>query len=142
MKPGRYAIELIRTFEGFRAKPYLCPAGKPTVGYGHTKNVRMTDQPISESLAVQLLREDVAEVAAGILARVMVPLTQRQFDALISFTYNVGIGNLSSSTLLRKLNAGDYAGAAAELLRWDKAGGKQLPGLRARRQAEREMFLS
>ena len=142
MKPGRDAIALIKTFEGFRAKPYLCPAGKPTIGYGHTRNVRMTDQPISECVALKLLREDVADVAAGILARVLVPLTQGQFDALISFTYNVGVGNLSSSTLLKRLNADDYSGAADELLRWDKAGGKSLPGLRARRRAERERFLA
>jgi lysozyme len=102
----------------------------------------MTDQPINESLAVQLLRKDLAEVAAGILARVRAPLTQGQFDALCSFVFNVGLGHFGSSTLLKKLNAGDYAGAASEFLRWDKASGKSLPGLRERRSAERQRFLA
>lgn len=141
MAPSQACVENIKHFEGFRSKPYRCPAGVPTIGYGHTDGVRMTDPAITEAQAEELLRMDLQAFAAGVNRLVRVALTQGQFDALVSFAYNVGLGNLQRSTLLKKLNAGDYSGAAAEFGRWTKAAdGQQLPGLVRRRAAERALF--
>jgi lysozyme len=120
---------------------YRCPAGIWTIGYGHTQGVR-PDESITEAQAEQLLRADLAPVCRAIAADVQVSLTQGQFDALCSFIFNVGAGNFSHSTLLAKLNAKDYAGAADEFLRWNHVGDRVLPGLTARREAERQMFLN
>lgn len=98
--------------------------------------------PISQQHAEALLRKDLADTEQGIAKAVRVSITQGQFDALASFVFNLGAGRLRSSTLLRKLNAGDYVGAANQFLLWDKAGGKPLKGLTKRRQAERKLFLS
>lgn len=134
-------IALIKEFEGFRAKAYLDAAGVPTIGYGHTKGVKL-GQAITESEGDALLRDDLADAEGAVLRLVKVPLSQSEFDALASFTFNVGQGNLGKSTLLRKLNAGDRAGAAAEFGKWVNAGGKKLAGLVRRREAERVLFLS
>lgn len=133
-------IALIQQFEGLRLHAYRDSAGVPTIGYGSTRGVRMGDE-ITEAQATELLAVDVERHAEGVRRLVDVPLTQSQFDALASFTFNVGVGALQRSTLLRKLNAGDYRGAADELLRWTKAGGRELRGLVRRREAERAMFL-
>lgn len=132
-------LALIRQFEGLRLSAYRCPAGIPTIGYGTTAGVKMGDT-ITKERAEELLREDVKRFEAQVLRLVKVPLTQGQFDALVSFVYNLGAGNLSNSTLLRLLNAGDYKGAAAQFDRWVYASGKKLSGLVKRRAAERALF--
>lgn len=146
MKTSDKGLALIKEFEGFSARPYLCPAGVPTIGYGATyypdgKRVTMADKSVSEADATAMLRSMLASYEAGVSRYVHVPLTQGQFDALVSFAYNVGLSALKDSTLLRLVNARDYAGAAAQFARWNRAGGKVLPGLTRRREAERVMFL-
>lgn len=142
---GSKGIDLIKSFEGLKLNAYICPAGIPTIGYGTT---RVNSQPvqmgsvITESQAVDYLKADLQQFESAVNGAVKVPVTQNQFDALVSFTYNLGAGNLRSSTLLKKLNAGDYAGAADEFPKWNKAGGKELAGLTRRRNAERDLFLS
>lgn len=139
MHTSQKGLDLIKSFEGLRLSAYRCPADIPTIGYGTTSGVKMGDT-ITKERAEELLREDVKRFEAQVFRLVKVPLSQGQFDALVSFVYNLGAGNLSNSTLLRLLNAGDYAGAAAQFDRWTKAGGKVLPGLVRRRAAERALF--
>lgn len=133
-------IDLIKRFEGLKLTAYRCPAGVPTIGYGHTRTARM-GQAITEATAEALLREDLAEYEQCVTRLVHAPLDQHQFDALVSFAFNIGCPRLSASTLLTKLNRLDYAGAADELLRWNRGGGKVLRGLVRRREAERALFL-
>jgi lysozyme len=144
-KTGASGKNLIKEFEGFRATAYLCPAGIWTIGYGTTKvngkNVKQSAKVTTEEAEV-LLEEDLKKFEDGVNASVSVELTQNQFDAIISFVYNLGIGSLQKSTLLKKLNAGLTNEAADEFLKWDKAKGKRLPGLTRRRKAERELFLT
>lgn len=145
MKTSDKGLQLIKQFEGFRAKPYKCPAGVPTIGYGATyypdgRRVTMADKPVSESDATAMLRAMLSSYEAGVDRYVQVPLTQGQFDALVSFAYNLGLSALKNSTLLRLLNDKNYAGAASQFARWNKAGGKVLPGLTKRREAERLLF--
>lgn len=139
MKTSPAGIDLIKRFEGLRLLAYKCPAGIPTIGYGTTRGVKM-GQTITPERAEQLLHEDVARLEEYITELVQAPITQGQWDALSSFTYNLGPANLERSTLLRLLNAGDYQGAAAEFDRWTRAGGKILTGLVRRRAAERALF--
>lgn len=140
---GEQGLALIKESEGLRLSTYLDAVGKPTIGYGHLIRPGETFKgPISQQQAEALLRKDLYDTEQGIAKAVRVPITQGQFDALASFVFNLGAGRLRSSTLLRKLNAGDYAGAADQFLLWDKAGGKPLKGLTRRRQAERKLFLS
>jgi lysozyme len=135
-------IELIKEFESLELKAYYCPAGVLTIGYGHTGADVYEGLAISQSQAVQLLTEDMDLFTTHTLRVVKVPLLQNQLDALISFTFNTGITALSTSTLLRKLNAGDTQSAAMEFERWVKGdGGVVLPGLVRRRKAEKCMFL-
>ncbi|WP_347252921.1 lysozyme [Leminorella grimontii] len=141
MITSQKGIDLIKTFEGCELKAYLCPAGVWTIGYGHTKGVKRGDE-ITATQAECYLRGDLVSFEADVNRLVRVPLTQGQFDALVSFAYNCGSRALSTSTLLRKLNARDYSSAADEFSRWNKAGGKELPGLTRRRAAERDLFLS
>ena len=142
---GEKGLALIKQFEGLRLDAYICPAGVPTIGYGTTKvNGQSVKVPstITESQANNYLQSDVKTFEQAVNSAVTVPVTQNQFDALVSFTYNLGPGNLRSSTLLKKLNAKDYAGAADEFPKWNKSGGKELAGLTRRRNAERDLFLS
>jgi lysozyme len=132
-------LSLIKEFEGLRLEAYLCPAKVWTIGYGHTKTAK-PGMKITEGGAEALLRHDLEWVESTINKNVKVPLTQNQYDALASFIYNVGAGAFRKSTLLRLLNQGDYAGAAGQFQRWNKAGGKVLRGLTRRRQAEAEKF--
>ncbi|WP_277971769.1 lysozyme [Pantoea agglomerans] len=134
-------LGLIKKFEGFRAEAYRCPAGVWTIGYGHTGNVKEGDTCTPEQ-ADHWLQEDclVAELTIG--ANVKTHLNQNQFDALVSFIFNLGSGNFVGSTLLKKLNVGDYAGAADEFGKWVNAGGRKLPGLVERRAAEKALFVS
>jgi lysozyme len=150
MKASANCYELIKAFEGLHAvkadgtvRAYICPAGKWTIGYGSTKGVR-SGMNITQQEAEDLLVKDVNEFEAAVNRLVKVPLTQNQFDALVSFAFNVGSGNLSSSTLLRKLNVSDYDAVPSELLRWNKArvNGVLTPlkGLTRRRSAEAALF--
>ena len=134
-------LNMIEKYEGLYLNAYQDPgAGIWTIGYGHTGSDVKPGQTITKAEAEQLLKKDVAGAEKDVRNLVKVPLTQGQFDALVSFTFNLGAGALKSSTLLKKLNAGDYAGAQAEFGKWVHAGGKVLPGLVARRQEEATMF--
>ena len=139
MQISSAGLDLIKQFEGLYLKAYRCPAGVPTIGYGHTAGVAM-GQTITQQQADDYLRRDVRQFERAVARQVRVPLAQGQFDALVSFTFNLGEGALAQSTLLRLLNSGDYAGAAAQFERWNKAGGRVLPGLVRRRAAERALF--
>lgn len=139
-KTSEQGIALIQHFEGLRLKAYLCPGNVWTIGYGHTQGVRQGDR-ITPAEANRLLRMDLDEYEEDVNYMVNAPLNQQQFDALVSFTFNLGGGNLKRSTLLIKLNALDYDGAADEFPRWKKSGGRILPGLITRRAAERALFL-
>lgn len=132
-------VDLIKGFESLRLNAYPDSAGVWTIGYGHTGGVRPGDR-ITEAQAEAYLRQDTAWAQQAVRDRVTVPLSQQQFDALTSFVFNVGQGAFESSTLLRKLNAGDYAGAQAQFGRWVHAGGEVLQGLISRRAAEAELF--
>lgn len=140
MQISQDGINLIKRFEGVRLKAYKCPAGVWTIGYGHTNNVR-PDDVISEEEATELLRRDLIKFGGVINRSVTKTLNQAQFDACVSFVFNVGEGNFKKSTLLRKLNAGDYVGAANEFGKWVYSKGKKLNGLVSRRAAEKELFM-
>lgn len=139
MKYSSACVDLVKLAEGFRSRPYLCPAGKLTIGYGTTRGVR-PGMVVTEGEAVELLMYDIDGAAGDVLRLVTVPLTQGQFDALVSFAYNVGAPTFAKSTLLVRLNAGDVEGAAAQFSRWVYAKGKKLPGLVERRRLEEELF--
>lgn len=141
METSNKGIELIQKFEGLRLIAYKCPAGVWTIGYGHTEGVQ-PNMKIDKAQATQFLKEDLKSSEKYVNQYVKVAINQNQFDALVSFTFNCGCGALKSSTLLKKLNNGDYAGAANEFLRWNKANGKVLNGLVKRRKAEKELFLT
>ena len=138
-------IALIKQFEGCKLTAYQDSVGVWTIGYGWTKPVDgkpiRAGMTIKQETAERLLKTGLVSYENDVSRLVKVDLTQGQFDALVSFTYNLGARSLSTSTLLRKLNAGDYAGASDEFLRWNKAGGKVLNGLTRRREAERALFL-
>jgi lysozyme len=130
-------LELIKQWEGFRARAYKDVAGNVTIGYGHKVRPPETfPRGVTESGATELLLNDVSRAEQAIAKIVEVPLTQGQFDALVDFCYNVGAGRLATSTLLRELNAGKYEEAGRQLLLWDEAGGEVYTGLLARREAE------
>ncbi len=139
-RTNKNGLLLIKSFEGLRLKAYKDAVGIWTIGYGTTRGVR-PGQVISEAQAVQFLQADLTRFEKSIHPVIKTPINDNQFSALACFTYNVGPGAFRSSTLLRKLNAGDIRGAADELLRWDKAGGRTLAGLTRRRKAERALFL-
>ena len=139
MKTSQYGIDLIKHFEGCELKAYKCPAGVWTIGYGHTKGVQPGDE-WSEDHADHMLQVELEEYEGYVDKYVTAPLGQNQFDALVSWTYNLGGGNLSASTMLKVLNAGEYDEVPNQMLRWNKAGGKVLEGLTRRRQAEADMF--
>ena len=141
MIPSGACYQLITRFEGLKLKAYKCPAGVWTIGYGHTKNVhsRLT---ITKVEALVFLKSDVLSVAALVTALIKPKISQNQFDALVSFTFNVGAYNFSESTLLKKLNMGTPISAiAAEFGRWVYSKDIILTGLIRRREAERELFL-
>lgn len=134
-------FDLIKKWEGLRLKAYLCPAGVPTIGYGHTKDVKLGDV-ITEDIANLYLLEDILVVHEAIDRLVKVPLTAGQHDALTSFVFNLGIGNLASSTLLKLLNQGKYLEASAQFPRWNKVNGVTSVGLSNRRAEEMKLFNS
>ena len=139
MNVSQNCVELIKHFEGFEDTAYLCPANVWTIGYGRTRNVKEGDR-ITEPQAERDLLEELEEFKHQVLHSVKVELTQNELDALTSWTYNLGVGNLNSSTLLKKLNAGSKDEVPAEMLRWNKAGGEVLAGLTKRREAEAELW--
>jgi lysozyme len=137
------AADLCRHFEGFSSKPYICPAGYATIGYGTVykpggEKVTMQDLPISKALAEEWLMHELRHTyALGVLrACPAVAVNERVFNALVDFTYNLGVGRLQTSTLRRVVNAGDWQGAKEQLMRWTRGGGRVLPGLVKRRAAE------
>lgn len=144
MKTSSSGRALIRKAEGDKLTPYKCPAGIWTVGVGHTGPDVKPGVSITQAQSDALLVADLAKFEAAVGRNVKVPLTQNQFDALVSLTYNIGEGNLKSSTLLKLLNGGHYDEAAAQFAKWDKArvAGvlKALPGLTTRRAAEAALF--
>jgi lysozyme len=133
-------LDLIKDCEGCRLTPYRDAVGVWTDGYGNTHGVVPGGPPIGQEKADADLVRNLAGVEADVARLVRVGLTQGQFDALVSFTFNLGAGALGGSTLLRKLNAGDAAGAAAEFGKWVHAGSEVLPGLVTRRAKERALF--
>ena len=139
MKTSDQGLELIKVFEGLELNAYKCAAGVWTIGYGHIKGVQQGDE-ITAITANRWLQEEIKEYENYIDQAVTVPLAQCQYDAMVSWVYNLGNGNLTSSTLLKVLNAGNYDEVPAQMMRWNKAGGKVLEGLTRRRQAEADMF--
>lgn len=141
MKVSEIMIQAMKRFEGCRLTAYKCPAGVWTIGYGHTAGVKSGDK-ISQRQADAWLREDLASFERGV-ERLCAGLTQGQFDALVDFAYNLGLGNLKSSTLLRKIKAGaSETEIRYQFSRWNKAGGKVLPGLVKRRAWEADRFFA
>ncbi len=136
----RNGIDLVELSEGLRLTAYRDAVGVLTIGYGHTGNEVQLGQTISQSEAEQLLMHDLYLAEKDVKAMVKVPIGQHQYDALVDFTFNLGGLALQSSTLLRMLNSGDYAGADAEFKKWNHAGGKVLSGLTRRRAAEAALF--
>ncbi|UYY77475.1 lysozyme [Sphingomonas sp. R1] len=139
-KTSSAGIALIKQFEGERLTAYICPAGILTIGVGHTGADVKPGQKITVAESEALLRADLARFEKAVSAAVKVPLNQNQFDALVALAFNIGAGAFAGSTLVRLLNGKDYAGAAAQFERWNKGGGKVLPGLVARRAAEAALF--
>jgi len=145
---NQQGLDLVKSFEGFYADAYICPAGVLTIGYGHTGGDVSEGQCINMTTAEALLSRDMASAAASVERLVTVPLSDNQFAALASFVFNCGAGNLGVSTLLKKLNRGDYDAVPTELYRWvkatDPATGKKrtLAGLVRRRSAEGELWLA
>ena len=133
--------QLIKDSEGCKLKAYKCPAGIWTIGYGHTGPDVYAGKVITQQEAEVILENDLKKFVDGVDQLVTVQLTKNQLGALVSFAFNVGLGALKNSTLLKILNQGRYADAAEQFLRWNKAGGKELPGLTKRREAERSLFL-
>jgi len=134
-------IELIKEFEGLVRKPYLDVGGKLTIGYGHLIRPGEFYEDITEEEAEELLRQDIKVAEAVVKRNVTVKLNQQQFSALVSLVYNIGSGHFEDSTMLRKLNRGNFSGAGQEFLRWDHVGRQKVNGLTRRRIAERVLFL-
>lgn len=140
-KISNKGIELIRSFEGLELKAYLCPAGILTIGIGHTKGVKKGDT-ITEEQALQYFKDDI-EPIENYLNKLNICETQGQFDALVSFIFNLGKGSFSRSTLLKKIkNKASDEEICAQFMRWVYAGGKKLNGLIRRRKAECELWKS
>jgi len=158
VKVSKEAIEGIKKDEGVRTKPYRCPALLWTAGVGHVidqshirvpfnerKNIPLPpewDRVLSMAEVDALLAQDLATFERGVLRLCPSGLTQGRFDALVSFSFNVGLGNLQRSTIRMKHNRGDFEGAAESFMAWTKAGGKELPGLVKRRKHERALYES
>jgi lysozyme len=146
MKTSKNGINLIKEFEGCRLKAYKCPAGILTIGIGHTGTVNgkpiTADMTITELMAETLLAIDLQKFEKCINDNVKKPLTQNEFDALVSFVFNVGTGAFEKSSMLKLLNSGHMPLAAGQFDRWIYAKGKVLNGLKKRRAAEKALFLT
>lgn len=141
MQINQKGIDLVKSFEGLRLEAYLDAVGIPTIGYGSTRGVKL-GQKITKEEAEELLKKELDEFSGEVEKLLKISVTENEFSALVSFAYNVGVGALGRSTLLRKLNAGDKEGAAKEFFRWNMAGGRVLEGLKRRRAAEAGLFLT
>lgn len=141
MNISQNGIELIKKFEGCRLEAYKCPAGILTIGYGHTGSEVHLGQKITQEQADKYLKQDITIHSNNVSRLVKAPLNQNQFDALVSFEYNVGYGNFASSTMLKLLNQKKYTEAAVQFGRWVYANKKILQGLVKRRAAEKELFV-
>ena len=140
-------IDLVKEFEGLKLKAYKDAVGVLTIGYGTTAAAGLGIDPkagmsITEAEAESLLAEGLERFAASIRPKITAPINDNEFGAFLSLSYNIGPGAFAKSSALRKFNAGDKAGAADAILLWNKAGGKVLAGLKRRREAERELFMS
>jgi len=143
MKTSEVGIQLIQKFEGCKLKPYLCPAGLWTVGYGHVignGKEAPEKQLYTQEEVDELLRTDLRRFERGVLRYCTVHLSQSQFDALVSFSFNLGLGVLQRSTLRQKILRQDGEAASKEILKYNKSGGQVLKGLTRRREAEYRMF--
>ena len=147
-KASQKGLDLIKRFEGLELKPYKCPAGIPTIGYGNTyypsgAKVKLTDPAITQIVAEALLKFLLGSYEKSVDSFCRDDINQNQFDALVSFAYNCGVNNLKSSTLLKKVNANpNDPTIKAEFLKWNKASGRVLAGLTKRRQAEADLYFS
>ena len=139
MKISQEGISLIKKFEGCEYNAYKCAADVLTIGYGHTKDVKEGDL-VTQQEAENLLTKDLEEFEGYVLDAVEMPMIQHQFDAMVSWTFNLGPNNLKSSSMLTVLNKGDSEDVPAQIKRWNKAGGKVLEGLTRRREAEALLF--
>ena len=139
MNISNEGLSLIKKFEGCELNSYKCAAGVPTIGYGSTHGIEM-GMSISKARAEELLLEDISKFEDIVNESIKVSLSQNQFDAMVSWTFNLGGGNLKSSTLLKVLNGGDYEDVPNQIKRWNKANGKVLEGLIRRREAEALLF--
>ena len=142
MQVSKQAIELIKRFEGFKSNCYVCPGGYKTIGYGHIVNDNEFIEEIDEKKGEMLLSIDIEQSRKSVLKFISAELTQGQFDALISFTFNLGGGALQRSGLRRKINRGEHEEVPREFMRWIHAGGVKLSGLIRRREAEVELYLA
>lgn len=144
MKMSAAGIDMVKEFEGLRLKAYKCSAAVWTVGFGHTSaagNPIVTPElVITKDEAEEILKRDMEQYEEGVRKYVKVDLTQGQFDALVDFAYNAGVGALQKSTLLKKVNAEKFDEVPAEFMKWTKGGGKELPGLVRRRRAEVKLW--
>lgn len=141
MQLGAAGLELIKEFEGCRLVGYLDQRGIPTIGYGHTGPQVSVGQSCTQDQADQFLLSDTHTAVLGVLKSLDVMVTQNQFDALVSFTYNVGVGSEAHSTLIKQVNMGHNLLAGDEFLKWDHVNGVSNLGLLRRRQAEQALFL-
>lgn len=139
-KLNRNGLNLIKEFEGCKLKAYKDSVGVPTIGYGHTRGVKMGDV-ITQKQADDIFESDINIFAAGVEDLIDNDVTDNEFAALVSLAFNIGLTNFKRSSLLRLVNHGDFDNAANQFLVWNKAGGRVLPGLTRRRKAERALFL-
>jgi lysozyme len=148
MHLSQNGLTLIKKFEGFRANPYLCSAGIPTIGYGSTYyengvRVKLSDSPISEEWAEELLKKNVVHYDLAVNSLTRDDITQNQYDALVSFAYNVGVTNFKNSTLLKRVNANPKdPNITNQFMKWIRAGGRVIKGLILRRREEAQLYFS
>ncbi|OCJ61245.1 hypothetical protein A6U96_13950 [Agrobacterium tumefaciens] len=142
-KINNAGLDIIKEMEGLRLTAYLCPSHIPTIGWGNTSSVKMSDvgrKTITKADAETLLKKDLVRFEADVNRLVTSDINENQFSALVSLCYNIGSGAFAKSTLLRMVNMGDYSGAAGQFSRWNRGGGRVLPGLVKRRALEEALF--
>lgn len=142
MKSSAEIVEIIKNFEGLRTTAYSCPGGYKTIGYGHKLPANSLCNEISIEEAAALLLDDIREVEKSVQRNINIMLKQSQFDALVSFTFNVGSASLQRSTLRQKINRQEHAQVPGEFMRWIYSGGRILPGLVNRREIEADIYAS
>ncbi len=144
MRMSAEGLALVKEFEGLRLKAYKCPAGVWTIGYGHTSAAGAPEvregMEITKAEAEEILKRDMVQYEKGVEKLVKIKITQGQFDALVDFAYNAGVGALAKSTLLKRVNEERFDDVPAEFMKWTKGGGKELPGLVRRRRAEVKLW--